>query len=281
MIHSFILLAVLAGQIGTSTQTPSKDLDESEIVELQKYYRKTAAEYELSHGESFENKLKLWERPLQSYVNPASTYMTHGELFVWTLNGRPEACGILWSKRFGNSRFAIHSFHSLSLSLLQAVRHDSVFWSPKRSGIEPIEVIDAKEPAERPQLRLAQMRSMSRDFSALNHRGEETRNLRLHPQPIFRVDTQERELDGAMFIWFEDWDPELIMLFEIRKSAQSSKWHVVFARFSNLMITVNHKDKEIWRFSPSEAEPPLGTPRSAYNSLHNVEKVPLGSEKPK
>ena len=130
--------------------------------------------------------------------------MTHGELFVWTLNGRPEACGIIWSKRYGNVRSAIHSFHSLSLAPLQAVRHDSVFWSPKRSGIEPIEVIGAPEPAERPQLRLAQMRSMSRDFTASNHNGTLSRNLRMNPQTIFRFGTNEREHEGAMFIWFDD-----------------------------------------------------------------------------
>ena len=66
MIQSMMLLIVLAGQIEASTQSPGKDLDESEVLELQKYYRKTAAEYELSHGESFENKLLLLERPLQS-----------------------------------------------------------------------------------------------------------------------------------------------------------------------------------------------------------------------
>ena len=40
--------------------------------------------------------------------------------------------------------------------------------------------------------------------------------LQFRPQPVFRFEKPNAERDGAVFVGFEDWDPELLMLIEVR-----------------------------------------------------------------
>jgi hypothetical protein len=137
-------------------------------------------------------------------------------MFVWTRDGRPEVLGAIWSRQPNDQRYVIHEMHSLALEPLTATRNGSVFWSPSGPGIEPFPIPGAPEPAATPALRLAQMRTLSREFSAFTVRGTLERQLQFRSQPVFRFDEPSVQRDGAVFVGFEDWDPELLMLIEIR-----------------------------------------------------------------
>ncbi len=280
MIQALVIVIALAGQVQPNASISGKDLDDSERLVLQKYYLKTASEYSIDLGAKRDRKLSLHQQPILTYLNAVTAYMSYGQLFVWTLDNRPEAVGILWSRRYGNDRYAIHSFHSLSLDPLRAERNGAVFWSPKEAGIKPIEIPDAPTPAEKPQLRLAQMRSLAREFGFTTHQGTTSRTPRLIPQPVYRFVSDDGPEDGALFMWVDDWDPELLMFIEVRKTSSVPKWHVGFARLSNLTLSVQYKGKSLWEFTPNVAEPPLGGPNLPYYSVHNVERIPMHEDTP-
>jgi hypothetical protein len=59
-----------------------------------------------------------------------------------------------------------------------------------------------------PALRLLQMRSLVREFSASTIRATVERPLQFRPQPVFRFENPTAERDGAIFVGFEEFDPE-------------------------------------------------------------------------
>src|SRR5207248_623019 len=63
--------------------------------------------------------------------------------------------------------------------------------------------------------------------------GTVERQLQFRPQPVYRFDKPTAERDGAVFVGFEDWDPELLTLIETRATPNGPRWHAGFARFTN------------------------------------------------
>jgi len=269
----FAFLTAAAALLGQTDQTAEAYRVQRE--RWQKYYGEIAAQYEIRWGQAPGDELHLNTRPLLSYFNPVGGGQTHGSLFVWTRQGRPEIAGAIWSKQSGDQRRVIHSFHSLSLEPLQATRSGTVFWSPTQPGIEQVLIPSVSPPAGTGAQRLLQMRSIAKDFSATTTRDKAERQLRLLPQPIYHYDPSDRiEHDGGLFLWLEDWDPELLMLIETTATSDGPKWHVGFARFTNLPVTARYKDTRIWSFQPSDVEPSQGGLLHRYISVHGVEVLP-------
>ncbi len=84
------------------------------------------------------------------------------------------------------------------------------------------------------------------------------RPLQFRPQPVFRFENPTAERDGAVFVGFEDWDPEVLMLIEVRATENGPCWHAGFARFTDLSASAQHKDVPVWSFRASPAEGPMG-----------------------
>ena len=107
-----------------------------------------------------------------------------------------------------------------------------------------------------PALRMVQMRNLAHEFSASTVRGAFERPLQFRPQPVFRFEKPSAERDGAVFVGFEDWDPELLMLIEVRATKNGPRWHAGFARFTDLPVSARHKGVQVWSFKESEG--PMG-----------------------
>ena len=71
--------------------------------------------------------------------------------------------------------------------------------------------------------------------------------------------------DGAIFGFFENWDPELFVLVETRVK-QPGRWMIGVIRFSNKQLALQLADKSIWQYDPAGSEPPLGGPGLLYFS---------------
>jgi hypothetical protein len=110
-------------------------------------------------------------------------------------------------------------------------------------------------------------------------RDKAKRQLRLLPQPIYRFEPSDgTQRNGGLFLWLEDWDPELLMLIETAGTSDGPKWHVGFAGFTNLPVTARYKEAQIWRFQPSDSEPSQGGREHRYISVHGVELLPAQRE---
>jgi hypothetical protein len=276
MMHPFLIAVAVALAQTESTKTKLETgADKAQFERWQKYYRRVAAEYDMEQGKDLPTRLKLRTEPVFSYANPAGGGRSHGAMFVWTRDGRPEILGAIWSRQSGEQRQVIHEMHSLALEPLTATRNGNLFWSPKGPGIEPFRIPGAPEPAMTPALRMVQMRSMAREFSASTIRATAERRLQFRPQPVFRFENPTAERDGAVFVGFEDWDPELLMLIEVRATEKGPRWHAGFARFTDLPVSARHKDVQVWSFQESLAEGPMGGFDKRFYVAPGVDLLPI------
>ncbi len=115
---------------------------------------------------------------------------------------------------------------------------------PEARGIDLTPFAAAPKPARTAPQRLVQMRTLSRDFSALTRNDKERRwELRLLPQPVFRYESTDPViLDGAVFAFVTSagTDPEAILIVEARQTAASGEpaWHYAVGRFTDLYLEV-------------------------------------------
>jgi hypothetical protein len=107
----------------------------------------------------------------------------------------------------------------------------------------------APTPATTPAGRLTQMRAQARRFSAACTLNEDTTQLRLLPQPLYRyADEKQGLLDGAVFALVVSNDPEMFLILEAVRPQGSDEhqWQYALARMSSLRHTVQLDEQEIW-----------------------------------
>lgn len=76
------------------------------------------------------------------------------------------------------------------------------------------------------------------------------------PQPLYRYRNDD-VVDGAIFGFFEDWDPEMFVLIE-SSADQQDGWMMGVVRFSNKRLELRLAGQDIWEYDPNGTEPPLG-----------------------
>ncbi len=99
--------------------------------------------------------------------------------------------------------------------------------------------------------------------------------MQFRPQPVFRFEEPSADRDGAVFVGFEDFDPEVLMLIEVRATANGSRWHAGFARFTDLPASARHKGVEVWSFKESSAEGPMGGFGQRFYVVPGVDALPI------
>ena len=249
----FALILPILAPVMASDDRPAGDGKPANDA-LRTFYRKTAEKYVFFHDAERQQPLMLAEKPVMKWAND-NDYS--GDVFVWTRDDLPEVIGgVLSGPREGNRRGVGVEFHLLATDPIPAADlQGRSRWAPK-SGLERHRLDDVPKPAESAVARLTQMRQILRDFSAhMDANGEW--ELRLLPQPLTRYQPKDGPVvDGALFtfVWTRGTDPELILLFECRKTTAGTAWFYAPVRFSNRALWLKHHDVEVWR-GPVHHEP--------------------------
>jgi len=221
---------------------------------LREAYRTDAEAYLFFHDPNRKQSLTLVEKPIMRWANDDDW---SGDVFAWTHDGRPEVLGcILSGPGAAGQRYVYHEFHLLAERPIAATDlQTNRRWEPIDGlAVEP--VADAPEPATTAPARLAQMRRLTRDFTA-HMQADGVWELRLLPQPLIRYGKEGSEvIDGALFayVWTKGTDPEVILLLECRRNATGLAWHFAPVRFSNREVWLKHHEREVWRVD-SHQEP--------------------------
>jgi hypothetical protein len=260
----FSVAASAQGQNDVSASADNRDeqdVDKAEFKRWIEYYQRTAEAYEFRLGDESNAQLTVSPKPLMSYAHPSGDGHTHGVFFVWTHLGRAELVGSIWSwGLMGQTRTVRHEFHSLSTVRLEPVRVGQLTWTPT-TGIQLTPIPGAASPQRSAALRLAQMRSLAGEFTGFSTpHGRELR-LRTLPQPLYRYESKRPDvLDGAVFGMFAEWDPDIILLIEARKTDDDFKWVYGYGRFNGCPLRLEHKGVEVWK----EGLVPLRNPLSNF-----------------
>jgi hypothetical protein len=197
-----------------------------------------------------------------------------GATYIWTNRGRPIAavCCYPW---YGD---ICDNFQSLAHVPIRAERDGKIAWQPKVAGVSFQKVPAAPVPADSAASRLRQMKSVARTFSATLlgwAPGDPDREeLRLLQQPVYRYESDERDLlDGALFAFVQGTDPEALLMLEAVPTgpgADDFEWKFAFARRTSGWLEARYGDQVIWK---AEKNPEWRDPTLAYFQLsHRLPK---------
>jgi hypothetical protein len=219
---------------------------------FQAYAKETAAAYDARAEKQDGRKLTLRDEPILRWSNPLGGHKAHGEVFLWTDKGRPAA--VLSMYEYTATDGVVHEHHefcSLARGGLHFASPRPLIWAPAEAGIELKLVPDAPAPAASARQRLPQMRDLSARFTTeKTTRQDETRDLRLLSQPVYRyegLDAKEGDaLDGALFAFVEATDPEVFLLLEARETGGKPAWHYAAARMNSVRLAVALGDVPVW-----------------------------------
>src|SRR5262245_19029676 len=242
------------------------DEPKGKLDALRKYYAKTA-----SRCDFYSDPEKNW--PIEFVDNAVMRWFNDdgwsGDVFVWTRAARPEVIGCILSGPAGNgSRQVYQEFHLLAEQpVAPALLPNGRRWAPS-DGLRPRLIDGAPKPAKSAALRLSQMRELVRNFTA-DMEADGKWELRLLPQPLIRYQPDEGPVvDGALFtfVWSKGTDPEMIVLVELRKTADGMAWHYAPVRFSSRELWLKYHDTEVWRAAVHRE--PQGETRMIYTTWH-------------
>ncbi len=251
-------------------------------------YVSDAAEYTIYRDASRKQRVELRREPVYLWTNPVRARGQDGAVYVWTCRGRPEVLGSFFSFPATGPRMLYHEFHSLALSVLDVQRAGThaQTWTPLAPGIQIVPIAGAPAPAPSGRQRLAQIRNLTRDFSASSRDREDRRwELRLLPQPLYRYESTDPDvLDGALFTFVTSagTDPEALLLIEARKSGPNASpvWHYALARFTDLQLSVQYKGNEIKTFPLIPVNSPDPDLKDRYRGFHDRDILAVEDKAP-
>ncbi len=241
------------------------------LEHVRQQYRDDAEKCVFHAGAERRHQLALVEKPIFRWATDDDW---SGDVFVWMHEGQPGVIGCILSGPAGESnRNVFHEFHVLSQSpLAPAGLQTGRNWEPE-GGLARIALDDAPPPADSAAGRLAQMRQLTRDFTA-HMDADGSWELRLLPQPLMRFGDEKTAqqsglIDGALFtwVWSKGTDPELILLIECRRTDSGPVWHYAPVRFSTRKLWLEHGEREVWRVD-SHREPASGTTTLIYTTAY-------------
>ncbi len=250
--------------LGLASIGQSEPATESDSAAAIAKFTKEAAEYDLRLSNSPSTPLQVLPTPLLKWSNPART-SEDGAVFLWLKDGRPEVIGGMFTYKL-QKVFKKHEFHSLATVPLSGTFRGIQAWKAPTAGLKFAAVPGAPVPAANPRLRLIQLKSLARDFTASIETEDVGFNeLRLLPQPLHRYEPNTAEVqDGAIFSFALGTDPEALLLIEARQFNKDWRWEFAFARFHYAGVVARHKSQEVFRVErdPKQSVTKIGDPDS-------------------
>lgn len=256
MASAFVLLLAFPTFSSSQTTAIQKQNDEKkDQLQIERdlwtiYYAQQIPKYKFFLESDTETPLEVSSDAKLRYWNSIRAGNNHGELFIWTHNGRCVLAGSILSYVFTTTeRRVAHEFHSFSSEKIVGQRDASPI-EMSAPGVVFKPVPGAKPPAKSRALRLVQLRRLAKSFEASTMSTEGvSQPLRALSQPIFRYETKEVSDDGAIFAYVTGTDPEVLVAIESRQTDDGPQWVYGAARFTDFPITLKYKDKSVWEFN--------------------------------
>lgn len=239
--------SLVVAQTGRGAEKPAENPANRENIQAAlKLTQAAAAEYEIRVADE-DKPLALRREPVLRWSNPARGEV-HGNVFLWTRDGRPLVVGSLF-KWFSPHTHMSHEFQSLAEKPLRASFHRAPVWKTSEAGLRFMDVPGATAPAAGEAQRFLQLKQLAKDFAASKKEREgEQEELRLLPQPIHRYSAPKQGiLHGALFAFVQGTDPELFLLIEARgKSPATARWQFAATRMNSVEMRLRHRGRQVW-----------------------------------
>lgn len=197
-------------------------------------------------------KLKAKADPVLNWSQKRNGY--YGcKMHVWESGGR--AMALSGTLHWPSNNQMVYEFINLSAEPMFAEFEGDVVWNgTQKDSVQWRLLPQEAAPAKSSKIRVAQMRALARKFTARAIKGapqyeEGSRwELRLVPQPLYRYQpTSGDVVDGALFSFAQETDPEVILLLEARRNkAGKLSWYFGGARACAWELQLDYKKKRVW-----------------------------------
>ena len=220
-----------------------QDLAEEQLHKRMEYMRGVVRSFVVTPV-NIESKLptKFREDPMLRFGDPTRG-ASDGSL--WKLGaGRPEAIVATEFTRADDQYNLNYEFLSLTKRKFELATTQGWKWSPSGSAIEFKKLDGPQLPGQTSSVRLRQMKTLARRFTASEDYNGERYRLRLLPQPIdiYVIDKKNRNNEGAIFVFANGTNPEVLLLLE----AIDNEWHYGLARLCGAAPTVKLDENTVW-----------------------------------
>lgn len=204
-----------------------------------------------------DSAVTLVEEPVLRYTDN-TRLLYESSLWMWSSGGRPSAVlAVEYYPKDPRGPRWLFEIASLSAERIAAQHETDLRWTAKEPGLKLGTLESAQRPAEKAVRRLAQMKEISRRFTAHETAAVGGRiELRLLTSPLFRYsDPDANIIDGAIFALANGTNPEVLLVLEAHdvKDADSA-WHYALVQLTGASVAVELDGKEVWQCG--EADPP-------------------------
>jgi WD40 repeat protein len=196
--------------------------------------------------------------PVEPLPDPLLHYRHADDLHAGTLwafgkAGRPVALAALeYLPHRDQESGALLELVSLADGLVVAEDKDDGWkWSPRQAGVQLRPLPGAPYPAADEAGRLRQMQDLAGRFTASERLRPDEKDLKLGllAGPLYRyADPGAGTLDGALFVFAEGTNPEVILLVEARGTGTSRPtWHYALARTGAAELSASLDGRQVWK----------------------------------
>jgi hypothetical protein len=246
---SALIVAVGACRNGVNAQVPASPVAKEDLrAKIFEEMRQTASAFKAVsiEGET-RTPVALVREPLHRWTDPTRE-TSDGSLWAWRTSGRPIAVMTIEFHSIKPETWSLE-FISLSTGRVEA-SDDRTRWTPGKAGVSFHEIPDAPAPAVGEAERSRQMKDLLKRFSATEFWNvtREDYALRLLPHPIDRyADADSGLVDGAMFIFANGTNPEVVLVIEARRGTNgATRWSYAAAPLTTAAPTLRLDRKDVW-----------------------------------
>jgi hypothetical protein len=277
-----ILVAIGAAGQGASSQDPVRpDAKKEDPAARLAEMKQIAGSFQATtiNGGSKTSVAQVAE-PLHRWTDPTREN-SDGALWAWRSSGRPvaimaielypqhKAFGTVWALEFtslSTGPIEVEGGEHFDIAYVDMAppRADGrLRWVPAKGGLEFREIHDTPAPGSTEAERLRQMRDLLKRFSAREFYDITAQDyaLRLLSRPIDRyADAGSGLLDGAIFIYANGTNPEVLMVIEARRQGTgSTSWWYAAAPLTRAAPAIRLGQRDVWTHPTKDVPAPKDT----------------------
>lgn len=181
-----------------------------------------------------------------------------GSIWIWADGGRPAA---ILESYWSTNRLWVMVVNQLDEGSIQVTMQDRSWWTPQQTDVVWVPLPSQDNAATGPVKQSLQLRSIARRFRSHEFwdPGNSRYELRLLSRPLYRYTDPSRNVqDGALFVFANGTNPEVILLLEARTDHDNKplKWYMGFARLGHAEMHVLLDDQSVWTVSRVQPRSP-------------------------
>lgn len=235
--------------VGDDKSLDKPEFEQKAVDAWYDLYLSAAKRYNIVADDDEDRPFELVGEPLLTYADLESRAQQTGAMFLWADEGRPKALGVFWSATWrADDRQCAHEFHSLTDEPLTATIDGKVMWRPREGGLDFRPVPDSPAVAPTRPLRTAQLSRLADQFEAYHSRNVPEAKLRRVEKPIYRYPEKEgSDADGALFVFFYEEDPEVVLMFETTEGEEGLEWKYSPIRITEAPARLTLDGETVWK----------------------------------